>query len=119
MEIIKDKVVYITGGSKGIGYGVAKILLDNIITFYEHEIPYTNMLNSDFNNYKTGKLGEFLDENIVIAKDGSNNWDAILKTSRMRNTLLRIKNVQQNINQYMVAEKYVVKLQELINEELK
>ena len=27
MEIIKDKVAYITGGSKGIGYGVAKILL--------------------------------------------------------------------------------------------
>lgn len=28
MEIIKDKVAYITGGSKGIGYGVAKALLD-------------------------------------------------------------------------------------------
>lgn len=28
MEIIKDKVAYITGGSKGIGYGVAKILLE-------------------------------------------------------------------------------------------
>lgn len=28
METIKDKVAYITGGSKGIGYGVAKALLD-------------------------------------------------------------------------------------------
>ncbi|HUS02626.1 MAG TPA: SDR family oxidoreductase [Chitinophagaceae bacterium] len=27
METIKDKVAYITGGSKGIGYGVAKFLL--------------------------------------------------------------------------------------------
>ena len=27
MEIFKDKVAYITGGSKGIGFGVAKILL--------------------------------------------------------------------------------------------
>lgn len=29
METIKDKVAYITGGSKGIGYGIAKKLLDN------------------------------------------------------------------------------------------
>ena len=28
METFKDKVAYITGGSKGIGYGVAKVLLD-------------------------------------------------------------------------------------------
>ena len=29
MQNITDKVAYITGGSKGIGYGVAKTLLDN------------------------------------------------------------------------------------------
>jgi NAD(P)-dependent dehydrogenase (short-subunit alcohol dehydrogenase family) len=29
MTNLKDKVAYITGGSKGIGYGVAKTLLDN------------------------------------------------------------------------------------------
>ena len=96
-----------------------KVLLDNIITFYEQEIPYINMLNTNFNNYKTGKLGEFLDENIVVAKDGSDNWGAILKTNRIRNTLLRVKTVQQNIDQYLVAEKHVVKMQELIKEELK
>ena len=32
MEIIKNKVAYITGGSKGIGYGIAKILLDKGMT---------------------------------------------------------------------------------------
>lgn len=29
MENIKDKTAYITGGSKGIGYGIAKVLLDH------------------------------------------------------------------------------------------
>ena len=29
MNKLENKVAYITGGSKGIGYGIAKILLDN------------------------------------------------------------------------------------------
>ena len=29
MNNLTDKVAYITGGSKGIGYGIAKTLLDN------------------------------------------------------------------------------------------
>ncbi len=29
MSNLNDKVAYITGGSKGIGYGIARTLLDN------------------------------------------------------------------------------------------
>ncbi len=29
MNNLNNKVAYITGGSKGIGYGIAKILLNN------------------------------------------------------------------------------------------
>lgn len=29
MNILQNKTAYITGGSKGVGYGIAKILLQN------------------------------------------------------------------------------------------
>jgi len=96
-----------------------KILLDNMINFYEQDVVYINMLNNNFNSYKTGKLGEFLDDNVIVGTDGKNNWAAILKNNRIRNALLRVSTAQEAINAYTLAEKHVEKIQELITEELK
>jgi len=96
-----------------------KILLDNMINFYEQDVVYINMLNNNFNSYKTSKLGEFLDDNVIVGTDGKNNWAAILKNNRIRNALLRVSTAQEVINAYTLAEKHVEKIQELITEELK
>ncbi len=96
-----------------------KALLDNMINFYEQDVVYINMLNNNFNTYKTARLGEFLDDNLVVAADGTNNWAAVLKTNHIRNALIRVKAAQEVVNAYSLAEKHVAKLQELIAEELK
>lgn len=80
-----------------------KILLADILDFYQENLPFLNMLNQGFNSYKTGKLAEYLDENLVFDKAGNANWLKVLRMPAIQNALRRTDATGQIIEQYKAS----------------
>ena len=77
-----------------------KELLADILDFYQENIPFLNMLNQGFNSYKTGVLGVYLDQNLVVDKNDNGNWLQVLRTPYMQNALRRSNGIEEILLQY-------------------
>ena len=96
-----------------------KELLGEILKMYEEDLTFLRFLNNGLNEYKSDRLGIFLDRNLVYKKDGSANWDVIFKTPEMQNALRRATGVTEIINKY---EEVIARCERIIaeiNNELK
>jgi NADP-dependent 3-hydroxy acid dehydrogenase YdfG len=57
--MIENKVAYITGGTKGVGYGIAKILLENgiLVAFSGRKKEDVEKVEKELKQYSTNVLG--------------------------------------------------------------
>ena len=95
-----------------------KTLLADILDFYQENIPFLNMLNQGFNNYKTNVLGVYLDQNLVVEKNGNANWLQLLRTPYLQNALRRANGIEEILAQYKATIDEANKIIEEINKEI-
>ena len=77
-----------------------KKLLENILYFYQEDVPTLFLLNTSFTNYKVNHLFVLLDEKLKVAKDESGNWEEVLHQPEFQNALRRINYTNEIIRQY-------------------
>lgn len=72
--MIKNKVAYITGGTKGVGYGIAKILLQNgvSVAFSGRKKEEVEKVENELKQYSTNILGLISD-----VKNLNNEYNAV------------------------------------------
>jgi hypothetical protein len=96
-----------------------KELLDDILNLYQEDIPYLNMLNAFFNTYKTQQLRPILDQRLDLDKDGHGNWEEVLRSREMRNSLKHAEEVEEVISAYAKTIRTANKIIKAIDQELK
>lgn len=75
-------------------------LLNTILDFYEEQIPYLNMLNANYNDYKRDRLGAFIDEHVRYDSVGGANWEDLIGMPQLQNGLRRLEGVREVSDQY-------------------
>ncbi|MFT3826220.1 MAG: hypothetical protein QM731_20015 [Chitinophagaceae bacterium] len=96
-----------------------KELLNNILDLYQENIPYLNMLNSYFNDYKTRQLRPLLDQRLDFSKSAIGNWEEVLRTNEIKNSLRHSDDINEVIKNYSKTIENIRSIIKEIDEELK
>lgn len=96
-------------------------LLNNILTFYQEDIPLISLVNNWFNTYKMEQLAPLIDRQLKLGKDGRDegNWQELLRTHEVQNALRRGTNTNEAIEAYGNAIKTARTIVAKIDKELR
>jgi hypothetical protein len=94
-----------------------KELLNNILDLYQEDIPFLNMLNDYFNDYKTQQLRPLLDQKLDY--DSLHSWEEVLRSREIKNSLQHLNDVEEAIRTYTKTMAVIKSIIKLIDEELK